>query len=108
MWEMARGSRLDSSRLHAQTDFQGPALEHYKLDAASMGLLGELVTRQHARQQRSSHPAQAPILIHTHQTPSEIRILCVRGLQQQRPHGTRMRDILLMIADLSSAAALSK
>jgi hypothetical protein len=26
--------------------------------------MGELVTRQHARQQRSSHRAQAPILIH--------------------------------------------
>jgi len=37
---MARGARLDSSRLHAQTDLQGPTLEHYKLDAASMVFLG--------------------------------------------------------------------
>jgi len=37
---MARGARLDSSRLHAQTDLQGSTLEHYKLDAASMVFLG--------------------------------------------------------------------
>jgi hypothetical protein len=37
---MARGARLDSSRLPAQTDLQGPTLEHYKLDAASMVFLG--------------------------------------------------------------------
>ena len=37
---MARGARLDASRLHAQTDLQGLTLEHFKLDAASMVFLG--------------------------------------------------------------------
>ena len=42
---MARGTRLDSPRLHAQTDLQGPTLEQYILDAASMVFLAwSLVT----------------------------------------------------------------
>ena len=76
---MARGARLDLSYLHAQTDLQGPTLEQYKLDAASMVFLdwslvpwANLSHDSMRDTQRSSHRAQAPILIHTHRPPSEI------------------------------------
>jgi hypothetical protein len=55
--------------------------------------MDEHVTRQHARQQRSSHRAQTLALIHTHWPLSSrrFRIGFVRDLQQ-KTHGSRMQD----------------
>ena len=109
---MARGPHFDAScvlSFYAQTDLQGPTLEQYKPDAASMVFLdwslvpwANLSHDSMRDTQRSSHRAQAPILIHTHRPPSEIPDL----QRLQKPHGTRMRDRLPMIADLSCTTAL--
>lgn len=111
---MARGAHFDAScvlSFYAQTDLQGPTLEQYKLDAASMVFLdwslvpwANLSHDSMRDTQRSSHRAQAPILIHTHRPPSEIPDL----QRPQKPHGTRMRDKLPMIADRSCTTALLK
>ena len=109
---MARRPHFDAScvlSFYAQTDLQGPTLEQYKPDAASMVFLdwslvpwANLSHDSMRDTQRSSHRAQAPILIHTHRPPSEIPDL----QRLQKPHGTRMRDRLPMIADLSCTTAL--
>jgi len=112
--EIPRSARVDTS--HAQRDLQGPTLEQYtqtyRFKQGVAGrvpvLMGEHVTRQHARQQRSSHRAQTPALIHSHWPLSEIPDQArsrLAGLQQQ-PHGIRMRDRVFLIADLSCTTAL--